>query len=141
MKIGKAVSPPARKVGTKVVAPKSVKAAYSRPCLLVYGSVCQLTLGCSSMAGFDAFGMRRCMSDRRTKENIARIGCHPLGMGLYLFDYKPQYREQCGSGRQFGVMADEVEAIVPDAVSMGEDGFKRVDYGMLGIAHALQRRL
>ena len=81
------------------------------------------------------------MSDRRTKENIARIGCHPLGMGLYLFDYKPQYREQCGLGRQFGVMADEVEAIVPDAVSMGEDGFKRVDYGMLGIAHALQRRL
>ena len=77
------------------------------------------------------------MSDRRTKENIARIGSHPLGMGLYLFDYKPQYREQCGSGRQFGVMADEVEAIVPEAVSMGEDGFKRVDYGMLGVVHAL----
>ena len=115
----------------------SDRAAYSKPSLTVHGSVCQLTRGCSSRFGFDSSGMRRCMSDRRTKENIARIGSHPLGMGLYLFDYKPQYREQCGSGRQFGVMADEVEAIVPEAVSMGEDGFKRVDYGMLGVVHAL----
>ena len=137
MKSGKAVSPPARKVGTEVVASMSDRAAYSKPSLTVYGSVCQLTRGCSSRFGFDSSGMRRCMSDRRTKENIARIGSHPLGMGLYLFDYKPQYREQCGLGRQFGVMADEVEAIVPEAVSMGEDGFKRVDYGMLGVVHAL----
>ena len=137
MKIGKAVSPPTRKVGTEVVAPMPVKVTYSRPCLTVYGSVCQLTQGCSSMAGIDSSGMRRCMSDRRAIENIARIGTHPLGMGLYLFDYKAPYREQCGLGRQFGVMADEVEAIVPDAVSMGEDGFKRVDYGMLGVVHAL----
>ena len=121
----------------EVVMATNKKHHYSKPSLTVYGSVCQLTRGCSSRFGFDSSGMRRCMSDRRTKENIARIGSHPLGMGLYLFDYKPQYREQCGLGRQFGVMADEVEAIVPDAVSMGEDGFKRVDYGMLGVVHAL----
>lgn len=48
-------------------------------------------------------------SDQRAKENVIRIGTHSLGIGPYLFDYKPEYREQWGLGRQFGVMADEVE--------------------------------
>jgi hypothetical protein len=76
------------------------------------------------------------VSDLRAKENILRIGTHPLGFGLYLFNYKPQWRERCGSGRQFGVMADEVEAVVPHAVSTGSDGYKQVDYAMLGIHFA-----
>jgi hypothetical protein len=73
-------------------------------------------------------------SGRAVKENIVRVGTHPLGIGLYLFDYKPAYREQSGFGRQFGVMADDVEAVLPQAVVMHPDGFKRVDYGLLGIA-------
>ena len=43
-----------------------------------------------------------------SKNNVVRIGTHPLGLGLYLFDYKPEYQDRCGQGRQFGVMADEV---------------------------------
>lgn len=74
-----------------------------------------------------------CSSEQRVKENITRIGDHPLGFGLYLFDYRAEHRDQWGHGRQFGVMIDEVEAIVPEAVSMHADGFKRVDYAMLGI--------
>jgi hypothetical protein len=68
-----------------------------------------------------------------TKENIVRIGDHPLGIGLYLFDYRPEFRDEWGHGRQFGVMADEVETVKPEAVSVHENGFKVVDYALLGI--------
>ncbi len=76
-------------------------------------------------------------SDRTLKENIVRIGDHPLGIGLYLFDYLPEYRAAWGQGRQFGVMADEVEAILPEAVSVHADGYKVVDYGLLGVHRSL----
>ena len=72
-------------------------------------------------------------SDRTLKQNIVRVGTHPAGFGLYLFDYKPEFREAAGVGRQFGVMADEVEAVLPQAVVMHPDGYKRVDYALLGI--------
>ena len=77
-------------------------------------------------------------SDRSIKENIVRVGDHSLGIGLYLFDYKPEYREQWGSGRQFGVMADEVETVIPEAISVHPDGYKMINYRMLGIRHTAQ---
>ena len=52
-----------------------------------------------------------------------------LGIGLYLFDYKPEFRDAWGHGRQLGVMADEVEAVMPNAVSVRADGYRTVDYG------------
>ncbi len=73
------------------------------------------------------------MSDRACKTNLTRIGTHPIGIGLYLFDYKAEFQESAGRGRQFGVMADEVEAVMPEAVVMHPDGYKRVNYAMLGI--------
>ena len=79
------------------------------------------------------YATRKPCSERRVKENIVRIGDHPLGFGLYLFDYRPEYRAQWGQGRQFGVMIDEVERVMPEAVSMHPDGYKRVDHSLLGI--------
>ena len=76
-------------------------------------------------------------SDPRAKENIVRIGTHPLGIGLYLFDYKPEFQAQWGYGRQFGVMADEVEAVMPEAVCEHADGYRMVDYAMLGVEHSI----
>jgi len=108
------------------------KRPYSPPALTVFGSVRELTGG--NTGGFvDAGGMRSAPSDLAVKENVARVGEHALGFGLYLFDYKPGFRDAFGHGRQFGVVAQEVEAIVPDAVSFGEDGYRRVDYARLGI--------
>lgn len=75
------------------------------------------------------------MSDRRAKQNIVRIGEHPLGIGLYLFDYKASFRDTWGHGRQLGVMADEVEQIMPHAVTVHADGC-RVDYTMLGFVRS-----
>lgn len=66
------------------------------------------------------------------KENVLRVGEHPAGFGLYLFDYKPEF-SAFGTGRQFGVMADEVEKIVPEAVTVGSHGFRTVNYALLGI--------
>lgn len=67
------------------------------------------------------------MSDRRLKENIERVGETAHGLGLYEFNY-------IGEPARFrGVMADEVEPIMPDAVVYDDLGFASVNYGMLGI--------
>jgi hypothetical protein len=117
-----------------VIEPK--KLPYTRPELKVFGSVSRWTMGTRTQFT-DGGNTRlfRMFSDRNAKENIIQVGWHPLGIGLYLFDYKPQFREQWGSGRQFGVMADEVEAVTPEAVSVHADGYKMVNYTMLGISH------
>jgi hypothetical protein len=121
---------------------KVIKAPYTKPDLRVFGSVSALTRGAT---GTQCDGQHPgsnnpktagiCVSDRSTKENLVRVGTHALGIGLYLFDYKPEYRTSCGHGRQFGVMADEVETVMPEAVSLHPNGYKQVDYGMLGIRH------
>ena len=84
--------------------------------------------GATSAAGTAAgagmsYGM---MSDRRLKKNIVRIGTHALGIGLYTWDYI--------WGQPFtGVMADEVEKVMPEAVGTHPSGFKWVNYKMLGL--------
>jgi hypothetical protein len=118
------------------------KAPYLSPSLRCYGSVSTLTGGSGGsnpdMNNFSKLpsGMME-MSDRRTKEHLIRVGDHPLGIGIYLFDFKTVYRDQWGHGRQFGVMADEVERVMPEAVSMHPDGYKMVNYAMLGISRSL----
>ena len=62
-------------------------------------------------------------SDRRLKSNIVKVGVHPLNIGIYEYDI--------GGERQRGVMADEVEQVLPDAVITRKDGYKMVNYGML----------
>ncbi len=54
-------------------------------------------------------------------------------MGLYLFDDKPEFQGAFGTGRGWGMMADELEAVIPEAAHVGTDGYKRVDYSMLGM--------
>ena len=111
---------------------KCKKAPYQTPVLRVYGAVHTLTAG-QSGSGNDMSSMRMRNSDRALKQNIIRIGTHPAGFGLYLFEYKPSYRETAGFGRQFGVMADEVETLLPQAVAMHPNGYKVVDYALLGV--------
>ncbi len=103
------------------------------------GTACEIRD--SSNPGFCSIGMNSMnarYSDRTVKENIVQVGVHPLGFGLYLFDYKPTFRGQCGQGRQFGVIAQEVETVVPRAVTVNSDGYRSVNYGLLGIRLADQ---
>lgn len=115
------------------------KKAYSSPRLIRYGHVRALTqagpTGGKEITGKS--GTNRRPSDRITKERIVRIGDHPLGIGLYLFDYRPGYRAIWGHGRRFGVMADEVETVMPNAVSTHPGGYRTVDYAMLGLSLAV----
>jgi len=63
-------------------------------------------------------------SDRRLKSNVVRVGTHSLGIGIYEYDIFGE--------RQRGVMADEVEAVKPEAVTTHPtEGYKMVYYGML----------
>jgi hypothetical protein len=102
--------------------------------LTTFGSVGELTGAMTNGSFTDAVGMMvMAPSDRALKEGILRVGEHAAGFGLYLFSYKPEFRDACGHGRQFGVMADEVELIVPEAVSVGGNGFKVVNYGLIGV--------
>jgi hypothetical protein len=72
---------------------------------------------------FNLAGSAIAASDRRLKSNIERIGTHKLGIGLYEYDIF--------GGRQQGVMADEVEKVMPEAVLMHPSGYKMVNYGLL----------
>jgi hypothetical protein len=64
------------------------------------------------------------MSDRRLKKNIRRIAEHPLGIGVYAFDY-------LDGQPAIGVMADEVEKVLPAAVGTDSRGYKFVNYRTL----------
>ena len=69
-------------------------------------------------------------SDIRLKHNIALLGQLDNGLGLYRFSYN-------GSDKAYvGVMAQEVEAIRPDAVVRGSDGYLRVVLRSARITHA-----
>ena len=124
------------------------KLNYVSPTLVCFGKVGNLTQSGAgtlketnpSGGGLDCVSdtaKRPCGSDPRAKENIVRIGAHPLGIGIYLFDYKPEFQAEWGHGRQFGVMADEVETVMPEAVCVHANGYKMVDYAMLGVQHSV----
>lgn len=121
--------------------PFEPKRQYKRPILLTFGKVATMTRSsvCSTKSDGETVascgaGNMAMSSDRSLKENIVRCGSHPLGIGLYLFDYKSEFRTEWGVGRQFGVMADEVETVMPEAVSVHSDGYKMVNYALLGIS-------
>jgi hypothetical protein len=61
-------------------------------------------------------------SDRRMKKDIERIGVLPNGLPVYSFRYV------WSAEPHVGLMADEVEAVFPDAVFDHPTGFKMVDY-------------
>lgn len=66
-------------------------------------------------------------SDMRLKEEILRIGTTAHDLPLYSFRYRGK------EGTYEGVMAQDVLQVRPDAVSVGPDGYYRVDYAKLGI--------
>lgn len=90
-----------------------------------YGQVLNIPaqfLGMQYGAGGKAgVGFGNMFSDRRLKKNIKQIGTRSDGLNVYEFDYI------WGGGRQVGLMAQEVKAIYPGAVSES-GGYLMVDY-------------
>lgn len=62
------------------------------------------------------------LSDRRAKTDIVRIGQTDAGTPIYKFRYKH------GGPVQIGYMAQDLIETQPNAVTMGPDGFYRVNY-------------
>lgn len=63
-------------------------------------------------------------SDINVKEDIEPVGELTTGEGVYEYSYKDDPEHV----RNRGVMAQELELTQPDAVMIGADGVKRVDY-------------
>ena len=116
------------------------KKLYQVPVLSVYGSVRELTQSGTIPGTENGPNPNKKPSSRDMKEKIVRIGTHPMGFGIYLFDYKPEFQDYAGRGRQFGVMIDEVVGVLPAAVGTDENGYPVVDYAMLDIHHSLLQR-
>jgi hypothetical protein len=77
----------------------------------------------SIFGGLGTLGAAFAPSDIRFKENIKRIGTLANGLATYAFNY-------IGSAlQQFGVMAQEVLKVRPEAVAYDSNGFMYVDYG------------
>ena len=66
-------------------------------------------------------------SDIALKHDIVLLGNLDNGLGYYRFSY-------LGSDKAYvGVMAQEVQAVMPGAVTRGGDGYLRVHYDRLGL--------
>jgi hypothetical protein len=66
-------------------------------------------------------------SDMMLKHDIALLGHLDNGLGFYRFSYN-------GSDKTYvGVMAQEVQMVMPAAVLRGSDGYLRVFYDKLGL--------
>lgn len=73
-------------------------------------------------AGVGALG--GLFSDERLKTDIKKVGELPSGLGVY--DYKKFGKPERG------VLAQEVEKVIPEAVTEHPSGYKMVKYGLLG---------
>lgn len=77
----------------------------------------------SMRSGLFALGAAA-ISDRRLKRDIARVGTHALGFGIY------QFRYLWDDTLRVGAMADEVELVLPEAV-IDVGNYKAVNYALL----------
>jgi hypothetical protein len=66
-------------------------------------------------------------SDIALKHDIVQLGYLANGLGYYRFSY-------LGSSKPYvGVLAQEVQRVMPQAVTRGSDGYLRVYYDKLGL--------
>jgi hypothetical protein len=70
-------------------------------------------------------------SDVFLKTNIEPVGKLPNGINLYTWDWTEKGKELAGDTPTYGVLAQEVQQIIPEAVTRGEHGYLTVDYSKL----------
>jgi hypothetical protein len=102
------------------------------------GGTLASSLGAGSYSGLGAAagGLLGAYSDRRLKLDIEPTG-EKLANGLPLYRYR--YLWDAPHMRRFGVMADEVRKVAPEAVRKDSSGFDTVNYDAIGGAHVLSR--
>ncbi|MEP9385931.1 tail fiber domain-containing protein [Mesorhizobium sp. KR9-304] len=97
-----------------------MRKTYVKPAISKRGVLSAVT------AGGDSFVLMK-PSDRRLKTDIERVGAAANGLPIYNFKY-------IGGDEVYrGVMAQDVLAVLPEAVSIMPNGFLAVRYDMLGL--------
>ena len=71
------------------------------------------------------------LSDERLKENIKPIGKSENGHNLYTWDWNDKAKELGVNTPTIGVLAQEVMKYMPEAVIEDENGYYKVNYGVL----------
>lgn len=82
----------------------------------------------SGLFSLGAAAIPKLFSDRRLKRDIVRVGELEPGVGWYAYHYVWDGRD---APLRHGVMADEIELFMPDAVIYDGSGYAMVDYGRL----------
>ena len=95
----------------------------------VYRAGCVARPGVASVRGVARRTTRRVVrrSDMMLKHDISLLGHLDSGLGFYRFTYNG------GDKAYVGVMAQEVQTVMPAAVLRGSDGYLRVFYDKLGL--------
>jgi len=97
------------------------------------GSIAGSVLGnyAGSVAGSQSIkaGLGAIFSDARLKENLKPVGALASGLTIYEWTWSDKAKE-VGAANQpaFGVVAQEAEKIIPEAVSTGAHGYLMIDY-------------
>jgi len=71
-------------------------------------------------------------SDIRLKTNIKQVGKLDNGIKLYTWKWTDEAKKIVNNQPEYGVIADEVQHIMPEAVIRGSDGYLRVNYAAIG---------
>jgi hypothetical protein len=106
-----------------------IKVGNSRLCPIQPGAIekglnphCDVGLTCTGPPGNECVP-----SDIRLKHDIVKLGTLGNGIGIYHFRYT--WSDQA----YVGVMAQEVQTVMPEAVGRGADGYLRVNYDKVGL--------
>jgi hypothetical protein len=67
-------------------------------------------------------------SDIRLKKDIKRVGKLPNGLNVYTWEWTEEARPLVNKQPTMGVIAQEVQEVLPEAVSTHADGYLMVDY-------------
>lgn len=67
-------------------------------------------------------------SDVKLKTNIKQVGKLNNGIKLYTWNWTEEGKDIAGDQAEYGVIAQEVMEVVPEAVIEGNDGYLRVSY-------------
>ena len=93
----------------------------------ILGGAAQLA-GAALMGGMNPFGF---LSDKRLKDNIEYIGKSKDGHKIYTWEWNDIAKKLGVDTPTIGVLAQEVMKYMPEAVMEDENGYYRVNYGVL----------
>src|SRR6266516_2920676 len=95
----------------------------------VYRAGCVVRPGVRGVARRTTRRVVRRRSDMTLKHDISLLGHLDNGLGFYRFSYNDSDSDKV----YVGVMAQEVQTVMPAAVVRGSDGYLRVFYDKLGL--------